>query len=120
MESFREGHERTARGGGLRVSEQNHARLALLDQLLQGGLGTIIGLNSAAKCLEINGVAHVRYRRLWSLLGSLGLLGLLRRLGFGGWFALLLHNGWQRRSFALAKFNHCERRSRFSIFVLRN
>lgn len=127
-ESFREGHERTTRGRGLGVSEQNHARLALLDQLLQSGLGAIIGLNFTAKSVEVDGVANFRYCQLRGFLGSLGLfgllrvlrlLGLLRRLGFGGWLALLLHYGRRRRSFALAKFNHCERRSCFSIFVLR-
>lgn len=47
----------TARSGGLGVGKEDYARLALVEKLLEGRLGAIIGLNLAAKSVKVDDVA---------------------------------------------------------------
>lgn len=119
----------TSGGRGLGVGEDDNAVLALVDELLEGRLGAVVGLDLTAKAVELEGLANVGLAGSSGLGGAIGGLRLdvVHRLfsfcgggldGAGGSFfglgglglgaGLLLRSplGGGRRSLALAELNH--------------
>lgn len=117
----------TSWSGSFRVGEQDHAGLAVLDELRETRLGPLVGLNLAAEAGEVNGIADLGNTTDcggWSLSGLFpvgfaghGLLdgfdlfnnGLLclGDLAFGRGLLLLGRaHGGGRGCLALAELNH--------------